>query len=334
MINDKFIVCVSASFEKKEALLNTIKKYSQHSDERFAYWDEFAFTTDILPECDALLVFNSPGENIRASCCPEKVIAFMMEPGIISEHPWMFRNLEQYYKVYSPLVQSLNTVQSHGYLGWHFDYDHQGLTNLDLPQKTRLVSCIASGLTQLEGHRHRLDFIKKLEQHFPQVDFFGRERHFLPDKMDGLLPYRYSIAIENCSQPHYFTEKINDCFLAYTVPVYFGCKNISQYFPEKSFIQIDLADSAGAMKKIRFQLEHDDWESRIEALKEARELVLNKYQPLAGAATILRGIQPVSSKREILLRPVYPALLKRIKNRLYKLLERERNPPSLACNTG
>ena len=99
MINDKTIVCVSASFENKEQLLRTISKYAQSSDERFAYWDEFAFTTELLPACDALLILNTPSQPIETSCYTEKVIAMMMEPGDPIIHPWMFKELEQYHKV-------------------------------------------------------------------------------------------------------------------------------------------------------------------------------------------------------------------------------------------
>ncbi len=325
MTKGKTIVCVSSSFEQKEELLKTIKKYAQFWDERFAYWDEFAFTTEILPECDALLVLNTPGEKIYTSCYPEKVIAFMMEPGVEIQHPWMFKRLEQYHHVYSPKQQSENTILSHGFAGWYFKQDYTYLNKLSPPVKSKSISCIASNLKQLEGHRLRTGFVKKLRQQIPQIEFFGKGTHFLPDKMDGLMPYRYSIAIENSSQPFYFTEKINDCFLAYTVPVYYGCKNISRYFPERSYIQIDIENPEQALKKIASLINGDDWQSRLEAVKEARELVLNKYQPLAGAADILRHIRPVLEKKEILVEPVPHSLFKKIKTTLSKMIIAKEN---------
>jgi Glycosyltransferase family 10 (fucosyltransferase) C-term len=325
MTKGKSIVCVSSSFEQKEELLKTIKKYAQFCDERFAYWDEFAFTTEILPECDALLVLNTPGEKIYTSCYPEKVIGFMMEPGVAIEHPWMFKRLEQYHHVYSPTQQSENTILSHGFAGWYFKQDYTYLKKLPPPVKSKSISCIASNLKQLEGHRLRIAFVKKLRQQMPQIEFFGKGTHFLTDKMDGLIPYRYSIAIENSSQPFYFTEKINDCFLAYTVPVYYGCKNISRYFPERSYIQIDIENPERALKKIASLINEDDWQSRLEAVKEARELVLDKYQPLAGAVAILRHIQPALGKKEILVEPVHHSLLKKIKTTLSKMIITKEN---------
>lgn len=322
MTKDKIIVCVSASFEQKEELLSTLKKYSQYSDERFAYWDEFAFTTDLLPECDAILVFNTPFEKIHTNCFPENNIAFMMEPGVKWKHPWMFKGLDQYYKVYSPIQQSGNTILSHGFLGWYFQQDHNYLKYLPVPGKTKTISCIASNLKQLEGHRLRLNFIKILRQRLPQTDFFGKGTHFLHNKMDGLLPYRYNIALENFSSPHYFTEKINDCFLCYTVPLYYGCKKIGKYFPEKSFITIDIQNPEAAIRKIEEVLLHDDWHSRLEAVKEARDLVLNKYQPLAGAANAFKQIQTSPEKKTIVLNPVHPGLREKISAAIYKLVNR------------
>jgi hypothetical protein len=309
------IVIVNSSFEQGESLFNWLKKYAKHSDQKFVYWDEFAFTVDFLPECDAILVFNNPSQKIKTNCYLENVVAFMMEPGDRQENPWMFKGLDQYKLVFSPIVQSSNTVQSNGFLGWHVLQDWQTLSALSIPQKTKEISCIASVLRHFHGHRKRFDFINDLQNEMPNVDLFGKGRTFIADKMDGLLPYKYSIAIENTSAPYYFTEKITDCFLAYTVPFYYGCKNILDFFPEKSIVFIDIEKPDLAIKKIRDIVENDDWTLRIDALKEARQLVLDKYQPLAGAASIFRA-QKTTYKKEVQLNPIPDRLLRRLKNLL------------------
>jgi hypothetical protein len=315
MEEKKQTVVVNANFTQGNALFALLKKYSQRADSRFVYWDEFAFTIENLPETDALLILNQPSGKIETACDPAKVIAFMMEPGDRHENPWMFRQLEQYAKVYSPLENSGNTVLSHGYMGWLFDCSRDFLLNMKVPTKTKNVSCIASNLTQLKGHRQRVQFINTLRQQLPSIDFFGKGTRYLLDKMDGLLPYRYSIAIENSSMPFYFTEKINDCFLSYTVPFYYGCKDIGKYFPEKAFIQIDINDPVKAIRQIENCILKNDWEERVGALDEARDLVLNKYQPLAGAASVLREIKSTGEKNKIVLTPAPPTLRKRISNK-------------------
>lgn len=312
---EKTIVHVSASFEQGMRLFNWLKRYAKGSDDRFLYWDEFVFTADPFQDCDAVLVLNNPSEIIETTCFPEKVIAFMMEPGIQSEHPWMFKGLQQYAAVYSPVKNSDNTELSPGFLGWHVLHSYGELSSLNMPVKKKKISCISSGLAKLEGQRQRVAFVDMLRKYAPEIDQFGKGSNFIENKMDGLLPYRFSIAIENSFMPYYFTEKITDCFLAYTVPVYCGCKNLGDYFPEKSFIQIDINDPGTAMEKIRYIMEHDDFEQRLDALREARDLVLNKYQPLAGAASVLRAKQP-SVKTRTVINPVPDSFRMKIRKML------------------
>ena len=312
MPGNKTIVRVNTFFYTKEELFSFIRRFAQYSDDRFAYWDDFAFTTEEIPECDALLVFNNPSEVIKIICNPAKLIAFMMEPGVRSEHPWMFAGLEQYSKVYSPIMQSSNTVLSHGYLGWHLHQNRQFLNDMPVPEKIYAASCIASDLTHLKGQKQRYRFINFLKAGIPGIHYYGKGSNYINDKSQGLFPYRYSIAIENTSIPHYFTEKINDCFLAYCIPLYFGCTNIEKYFPERSFIRINIHEPEKTIRQIQDILANDDWNARLDALKEARHLVLNKYQPLAGAAQVLKQVIGPDKKEQIIVKPVPPTWKKRI----------------------
>lgn len=52
----------------------------------------------------------------------------------------------------------------------------------------------------------------------------------------------FNIAIENFSHRGYFTEKLLDCFLFKTLPIYWGCSNIGEYFNEKGIIKFENVD--------------------------------------------------------------------------------------------
>ena len=52
----------------------------------------------------------------------------------------------------------------------------------------------------------------------------------------------FHIAIENNSLNNYFTEKVIDCFLSKTIPIYYGDKNIGNHFNEKGIIAINNVD--------------------------------------------------------------------------------------------
>ena len=68
-----------------------------------------------------------------------------------------------------------------------------------------------------------------------------------------------------------------DCFLCYTVPIYCGCTNISKFFPEKSYIQIDIDEPQKALDIIRGTLNNDDYSARLPYLEEARNLIFEEY---------------------------------------------------------
>jgi hypothetical protein len=54
--------------------------------------------------------------------------------------------------------------------------------------------------------------------------------------------YKYSFAIENFHNEYYWSEKIADCFLAWTMPIYYGCEYINNFFPLEAMIRIDIND--------------------------------------------------------------------------------------------
>jgi hypothetical protein len=58
------------------------------------------------------------------------------------------------------------------------------------------------------------------------------------DSKSELFSTMFSIIIENTSERNYFTEKIMDAFRTYTVPIYYGCPNISDFFRSDGIIAV------------------------------------------------------------------------------------------------
>jgi hypothetical protein len=56
------------------------------------------------------------------------------------------------------------------------------------------------------------------------------------EKLKTLNQFKFVICFENCSFPGYVTEKIFDCFLAGSIPVYYGAPDITDFVPRNSFI--------------------------------------------------------------------------------------------------
>ena len=56
---------------------------------------------------------------------------------------------------------------------------------------------------------------------------------YIKDKIEGLKDYRYHFVIENVRRDFWFTEKLIDCFVTGTIPIFWGCPGINGYFNTK-----------------------------------------------------------------------------------------------------
>jgi len=136
-----------------------------------------------------------------------------------------------------------------------------------------------------DGHILRMKFLDRLTEQYPQLlnlygrgDFSGPYYHGeVEDKWDGLVDYRYSLAIENYTGPNYFSEKLTDALLAWCMPIYWGCTNLDEYLPEDSYAEIDIEDP-NAPQRVREIVESDIREQNLDAIAEARRRLLDELQ--------------------------------------------------------
>lgn len=128
--------------------------------------------------------------------------------------------------------------------------------------KNRGVSMVASEKTILEGHKLRHEVVAAFRHRIDSV--MGRGYGSFDDKIDSLRDFRYSIVIENCREDYWFTEKLIDCFLTGTVPIYWGCPSIGDFFDPNGIITFHtLAD----LDSILDNLSDADYDSRHEAIE-------------------------------------------------------------------
>lgn len=126
-------------------------------------------------------------------------------------------------------------------------------------KKSKDVSMIASTKAKCQGHRYRQEIASKLHDY---VDLYGEGREKkLEYKLDGLKDYRFSVAMENSCADTYFTEKLLDCFLTGTVPIYWGTKCISKIFDHDGIIYLD--DFMNRVESFDFTKEYEDREKAI-----------------------------------------------------------------------
>lgn len=245
-------------------------------------WEGVCFAMDTIRACDGLVVLNNRlAQPFSTRVKGHNVWALMQEPYVKGVTDWMAEKHDAFDKIFShhlPLAGD-KYVRSHPAIPWHVNFTYNELVNLPVMEKTRPLSWIVGNVKDLPGHVKRWRFLERLRRDRSiDIDLFGKAVRPIEYKNQGLIPYRYSLAVENTCTADYWTEKIADCLLTWTVPIYYGCPNLEAYFPEDAFIRVDIEKPQQALARIREIIAHDDWNARVPALAEARELILNRYQ--------------------------------------------------------
>jgi hypothetical protein len=181
------------------------------------------------------------------------------------------------------------------------DYDRFAM--MPPPAKTGLVSVMVSAKQLLPGHRNRLRFVEALQRELgDSLHIFGRGIRPVTDKFDAIAPYRYHLVLENSTAPHYWSEKLADSFLGFAYPLYWGCPNIGDYFPEASLARIDIAEPAAGIAQVKCALEADLAGQHRAALLAARALVLDRYNTFDVIRRACASLPP-RPPRQVTLRP-------------------------------
>jgi hypothetical protein len=268
-----------------------------------AAWKDAVFViNDDVADCDAWIVHEGLMKVETTRCPSARVFLLTGEPPDIKtyEKRWLsrFSRVTTCHKgLRHPSVTLAQTA-----LPWSVCRTFDELRGSDLPTKTADVSVICSNKAMVGGHRRRLGFVERLIKLSP-MPRFGRGFRCLPDKWEGLAPFRYSVAIENSRHDHYWTEKIADCFLAGTVPIYWGAPNIRDYFPEESMIVIDTLDPIEAARIIKDEATHEAYQRRLPALREAKRRVLEDYNLFEVAYQMAKSGRPGAQSVPVTLHP-------------------------------
>ena len=105
--------------------------------------------------------------------------------------------------------------------------------DIGIHSKGKLISMIASTKIMCPEHKYRQDIVVKYRN---ELDLFGRGYNNITTKEIGLKDYYFSVTIENCREDYYFSEKLIDCFMSGTVPIYWGCPSIGNFFDMNGII--------------------------------------------------------------------------------------------------
>lgn len=294
---------------------------------RFVFDDQ---TEQPLEEADYFLVFNWPLKDLKVRCYEGNRWLVSGEPPI-HYNKFAIPSYKQFDKLFTQHRKSFSKdhVKKDPVAPWFVKKTYSELVALpnNAEYKKDAVSCITSNLTWKPGHADRLAMLEAFKKLNFKIETYGRGIRPIPndDKFELLYPYRYSIAVENSYYNHYWTEKIADCFLSWTMPIYAGAPNITAYFPKEAMILINPKKPREALEIIKAAIETNAWKRNLEAIAEARNLILNKYQFFPYFADQIRQHEATKLKgkerRAYHFKAVIPPWDKRYKTSLYRKIE-------------
>ena len=257
----RFVWNFGSSEDLTDMLLER-NSYSKRYDFQITYTDRF----------DYLVCFNKTKERHRFN----NSIWFGTEPSF-SKHfdpTYIVKNFKYifYHDIskFTGIATSRNILfEQPIWLPWYTERSLREILLLDTSVKTKKLSYIVSGLSSKAGDSNlydlRLELLNKILESPYDIDIYGRghkpieDKRYkgnLDDKYDGLIPYEFTISIENCREKNYVSEKFFDAINCSTVPIYYGAPNVKELVPQNSFIEMnnlgDLDDLMTNLNKVTY----------------------------------------------------------------------------------
>jgi len=219
-------------------------------------------------------------------------IFYLCEPRSISPEriPWIIKNWNKFDLVLTHDDEILEKCPNSKYC--HFTktfLTENEISTFSQDDKTFLVTFICGGKLMCQGHytrRNCWDNQEKItipKKMYYSTQYLGNLKIFTDNtplernsKKQAFEKAMFQITMENCRVNGYFTEKIIDCFASYTIPIYYGCPNISEYFHVEGII---IANSVEEIINIVNNLTEEDYNNRKEWMEKNREIVMEKFRP-------------------------------------------------------
>ena len=130
----------------------------------------------------------------------------------------------------------------------------------------------------ISAHAHNI--VPRKNKNTPKLNANSKK------KFDLFKDSQFSLIIENSRQANYFSEKLCDCVITKTVPVYWGCPNISEYFDTTGWILLEdesvehLAQKINALNAEHYMKNIDTVEKNFKKVKDYIDIEENLNRAL------------------------------------------------------
>lgn len=208
-----------------------------------------------------------------------------------------YRNMDNY-----ECLAKFDARKTFGFGEWWINFDYDYLKALKPPVKTSSLAAVVSNARSQPYHTARIEWLKRftnnkdLDFHLYgriEPDTFEMARYYRGacgsldargfaisgnDHMSGkeLVYLEHEFAIEfDATGEYYFSERIFDCLLLWSMPLYWGGKRLHEFIPAESFRYIDIDKSGEDVLKY---VEEQIYFKSLPAIEKAREILLDELQ--------------------------------------------------------
>ena len=180
--------------------------------------------------------------------------------------------------------------------------------SIDTSLKQFKISSLTGYKSQTDGHKARLHlYDNQLSFAKYPITFYRsyiqpcvpaiQDNPFIESsKLELFTTYQFSIAIENVRDTNGVTEKLIDCLITKTIPIYYGCPNVSTIFNTDGWI---LLTSNDIVKELHEKLPalHADYYAQYAHVIEENYEKAKQYSSYTKC--VLRGLEKIPFLRRL-----------------------------------
>jgi hypothetical protein len=222
----------------------------------------------------SLFVDSIPESNDELSSL--NIISFQEPNEYFGIHDWVIKNKDLFSFILTWDDKVLNNCDNATFLPFGLSWFTPDQYTTD-KKKVFKVAHLRGNLLKTYGHSLRYELLDRKNEITTPIKFFKTygDRNDIVNARKGKEEVfgnpMFGVAIENTQHNGYFTEKIIDCFLQKTIPIYWGCSNIGEFFNMDGIITFTSVDDA--IIKIN-NLDEDYYNTRLEAINENYKLAI------------------------------------------------------------
>lgn len=152
------------------------------------------------------------------------------------------------------------------------DYKPVRAIECDTRLKKFQVSFLTSSKAFTPGHRLRQEIYERLPDSINGTRIYKhRSPPYLSSKRELLDEYQYIITPQNASHDNWFDDKIVDALMAKTIPLFWGCPNIGEFFNMDGILHFETYEELVSMLE---RLTPDYYEAHFPAVQDNFERAL------------------------------------------------------------